>query len=56
MTGRGPGDDRARPGEVQTRPGEERRGRARTGECKGVRGRGRKTLVFGVYESVNRAK
>ena len=45
--GRGPGEaDRARNG----------RGRVRTGECKGMRGRGRKTFVFEGYESVNRAK
>ena len=30
--------------------------RARKGERNGVRGRGRKTLVFGGYESVSRAK
>ena len=39
----GPGEDRARNG----------RG---PGEWKGVRGQGRKTLVFGGYESVSRAK
>ena len=45
--GRGPDEDRATNG----------RGRGEAGrECKGVRGRGRKTLGFGGYESVNRAK
>ena len=48
--GQGQGEDRARNGRG---PGEER---ARMGKCKGVRGRGRKTLVFGGSESVNRAK
>ena len=46
-TGRGTGEDRARNGQGT---------RARTGECKGVRERGRKTLVFTGYESVSRAK
>ena len=45
-TGRGPGEERARPGEERARPG----------ECKGVRGRGRKTLVVGGHGSLNRAK
>ena len=50
QAGRGPGEDRARPGE------ERASARVRTGECKGVRGRGRKTLVVGGHESVNWAK
>ena len=54
----GPGEDRARtgrgPGEAGQGPGKDR---ARTGEWKGVRGgEGRKTLVFGGYESVNWVK
>ena len=47
------GPVRARPGEGRARNG---RGQTRKGECKGVRGQGRKTLVFGGYESVNRAE
>ena len=39
---RGPGEGQRGRGRGQ---GEERRGWARTGECKGVRGRGRKTLM-----------
>ena len=47
----------ARVGEGRARTGRgTRRGRARTGERENVRGRGRKTLVFGGYESLNRAK
>ena len=57
QAGRGPGEGRARagqgPGEAGRGTGEER---ARTGECKGVRRRGRKTLMFGGCESVSRAK
>ena len=55
--GRGPDEGWARPGEEWARNG---RGRARNGrpgdERKGVRGRGRKTVVFGGYESLSLAK
>ena len=50
---RGPGEGRARPGEDRAR---NRRGRARTRECRGVKGQGRKTLMFVGCESVRRAK
>ena len=52
---RGVGEGQPRGGQGRARtgrgPGEER---ARTGECKGVRWRGRKTLVFRGYGSLNR--